>query len=256
MEFKGYNTDFSLEGRVALITGGAAGIGRAIAELFYQKGANLVLSDISPAVTDAAEEIAPDSSRFLALQGDVTKAGDRKAAVDAAISRFGRVDILVNCAGIALLDSALEVTEERWDKTMDLNLKSLFFLSQEVAPRMIRQGGGKIINLASQAGIIALDKHAAYVASKAAVIGLTKVLALEWARKNIQANCISPTVVLTELGKKAWAGKVGEAFKKTIPAGRFAYPEEIAACALFLASDASQMINGANLVIDGGYTIQ
>lgn len=256
MDFKGYSTDFSLEGRVALITGGAAGIGRAIAELFYQKGASLVLSDISPAVTGAAEEIAPDASRRLALQGDVTKAADRKATVDAAIAKFGRVDILVNCAGIALLDSALEVTEERWDKTMDLNLKSVFFLSQEVAPLMIRQGGGKIINLASQAGIIALDKHAAYVASKAAVIGLTKVLTLEWASKNIQANCISPTVVLTELGKKAWAGEVGEAFKKTIPAGRFAYPEEIAACALFLASDASQMINGANLVIDGGYTIQ
>lgn len=256
MDFKGYNTDFSLEGRVALVTGGAAGIGRAIAELFYQKGAKLVLSDISPSVAETAEEIGPEAGRVLAVQGDVTKAADRKAAVQAGLDTFGAVDILVNCAGIALLDSALDVTEERWDKTMDLNLKSLFFLSQEAAPHMIAKGGGKIINLASQAGIIALDKHAAYVASKAAVIGLTKVLALEWAGKNIQSNCISPTVVLTELGKKAWAGEVGDRFKATIPAQRFAYPEEIAACALFLASDAAQMINGANLVIDGGYTIQ
>jgi len=256
MEFKGYNTDFSLEGRVALVTGGAAGIGRAIAELFYQKGAKLVLSDISASVVDTAEEIAPDVSRIATIQGDVTRAEDRKAAVATAIEKFGAVDILVNCAGIALLDSALDVTEERWDKTMDLNLKSLFFLSQEVAPHMIKKGRGKIINLASQAGIIALDKHAAYVASKAAVIGLTKVLALEWAKKNVQANCISPTVVLTELGKKAWAGPVGDKFKATIPAQRFAYPEEVAACALFLASDAAQMINGANLVIDGGFTIQ
>ena len=256
MEFKGYNTDFALEGRVALITGGAAGIGRAIAELFFQKGANLVLSDISPELSAAAKEIAPDAGRVATVQGDITKAEGRQAAVDLAVERFGRVDILVNCAGIALLDSALEASEDRWDKTMDLNLKAVFFLSQLVAPLMIQQGGGKIVNLASQAGIIALDRHAAYVASKAAVIGMTKVLALEWAPKNIQSNCISPTVVLTELGKKAWAGEVGEAFKKTIPAGRFAYPEEIAACALFLSSDAAQMINGANLVIDGGYTVQ
>lgn len=256
MDFKGYNTDFSLEGRVALVTGGAAGIGRAIAELFHQKGAKLVLSDISPTVAETAKEIGNEAGSVIAVQGDVTKAADRKAAVQTGLDTFGAVDILVNCAGIALLDSALDVTEERWDKTMDLNLKSLFFLSQEAAPHMIAKGGGKIINLASQAGIIALDKHAAYVASKAAVIGLTKVLALEWAGKNIQSNCISPTVVLTELGKKAWAGEVGDRFKATIPAQRFAYPEEIAACALFLASDAAQMINGANLVIDGGYTIQ
>jgi len=256
MEFKGYNTNFSLEGRVALITGGAAGIGRAIATLFYEKGANLVLSDISPDLSVAAEEIAPDRSRVAFVEGDVTAKRGRDAAIAAAIEKFGRIDILVNCAGLALLDDALEVSEDRWDRTMDLNLKALFFLSQAVAPKMISQGGGKIINLASQAGIIALDRHAAYVASKAAVIGLTKVLTLEWAKHNIQTNCISPTVVLTELGKKAWGGEVGEAFKQKLPAGRFAYPEEIAACALFLASDAAQMINGANLVIDGGYTIQ
>lgn len=256
MDFKGYDTNFSLEGRVALVTGGAAGIGRAIAELFFKKGARLVLSDISPSVPDAAREISADAARVVGIQGDMTRQADRLAAVDAAIKTFGRLDIVVNCAGIALLDSALEVTEARWDLTMDLNTKAVFFLSQAAAPHFIAQGGGKIINLASQAGIIALDRHAAYVASKAAVIGLTKVLALEWARQNIQANCISPTVVLTELGKKAWAGEVGEAFKQKLPAGRFAYPEEVAACALFLASDASAMINGANLVIDGGYTIQ
>src|SRR5690606_6061139 len=128
---------------------------------------------------------------------------------------------------------------------------------QAVARQMAEQGGGgRIVNLGSQAGLVALDRHVAYMASKAAVIGITKVMAAEWGQYDIQVNAISPTVVLTDLGRKAWAGEVGENFKKKLPAGRFAHPEEIAACALFLASDAAAMITGANLVIDGGYTIQ
>src|SRR5260370_42397301 len=121
---------------------------------------------------------------------------------------------------------------------------------------MIKHGRGRIVIIASEAGVIALERHAASCASKAAIISMTKVLALEWAKHNVQVNAISPTVVLTELGKKAWAGEVGEEMKKKIPAGRFAYPEEIAACALFLASDAAAMINGGDLVIDRRYTIQ
>jgi NAD(P)-dependent dehydrogenase (short-subunit alcohol dehydrogenase family) len=121
---------------------------------------------------------------------------------------------------------------------------------------MLKAGSGKIINLASQAGSIALAQHAAYCASKWGVIGLTKVLASEWAGRGVTVNSISPTVVLTELGKKAWAGEKGEAMKKLIPTGRFALPEEIAAMALFLASPLSEMINGADIVIDGGYSIQ
>lgn len=257
MDFKGYDTNFSLQGRVALITGAAAGIGRAIAELYYAKGASLVLFDLSADVQSTAAQIAPDPSRVLAISGDATSAKDREAALAAAVERFGRIDILVNSAGIALLDSALEVTEARWDATLNVNLKALFFLSQAVAQQMVKQGGGgRIVNLGSQAGLVALDRHVAYMASKAAVIGITKVMASEWGPHNIQVNAISPTVVLTDLGRKAWAGQVGEDFKKKLPAGRFAYPEEIAACALFLASDAAAMITGTNLVIDGGYTIQ
>ena len=140
---------------------------------------------------------------------------------------------------------------------MAVNLKAVYLLSQVVGRRMIARGeGGKIVNLASQAGLIALDRHLAYCASKAGVISLTKVLALEWGKHGINVNSISPTVVLTELGKKAWAGEVGEAMKKKIPFGRFAQPEEIAACALFLASGAADMVHGENLVIDGGYTVQ
>jgi len=121
---------------------------------------------------------------------------------------------------------------------------------------MLKQGHGSIINLASQAGVVALPNHVAYCASKAGVIGLTQVLSLEWGPSNINVNSISPTVVLTELGKKAWAGKVGEEFKAKIPSRRFAEPEQIAAAAVYLASSEASIINGANLVIDGGFTVQ
>lgn len=121
---------------------------------------------------------------------------------------------------------------------------------------MISNGGGKIINMASQAGIVALDRHVAYCASKAGIISITKTFAAEWGKYNINVNSISPTVILTELGKKAWGGETGELMKKKIPVGRFGYPDEVAAVALFLASDASNLITGENIVIDGGYTIQ
>jgi NAD(P)-dependent dehydrogenase (short-subunit alcohol dehydrogenase family) len=256
MEFTGYDKSFGLTDKVSLITGGAAGIGRAIATLFSEKGAKLVLADLNSDIAEIGLEICPDPSRVETITADLTNSGDRDRVVEAAMNRFGRIDVLVNNAGIVLLEDALNLSEEYWDRTMAINLRAPFFLAQRVAREMVKTGGGRIVNLASQAGIIALDKHAAYCAGKAAIISMTKVLALEWARFNIQTNAISPTVVLTELGRKAWAGEVGEQMKKKIPNGRFAYPEEIAACALFLASDAAAMINGENLVIDGGYTIQ
>jgi glycerol dehydrogenase len=256
MEFQGYDKNFGLADKVAFITGGAAGIGKAIATLFKEKNAHLVLADLNPAVREIAAGLSPDPATVLPLNCDITKAEDRNRAVEAALQQFGRIDILMNNAGVAILEPALEVSEISWDRTLDLNLKAAFFLAQRIGKEMVSRRRGKIVNIGSQAGMIALDRHAAYMASKAAIIGITKVLALEWARSGVQVNAISPTVVLTELGKKAWAGEVGEEFKRKLPAGRFAYPEEIAAAALYLASDASDMINGANLVIDGGYTIQ
>ena len=253
MELTPFDKNFGLAGKTALVTGAGSGIGRAIADLFHEKGANVVLVDLDPA--DAAASL--DAARSVAVAGDITQAAVRERAVSAVLERFGAVDILVNNAGLSRLAPAAELTEEQWDVTMNLNVRAAFFLAQRVGQEMLRRGrGGKIVNLASQAGVVALDTHVAYCASKAALISMTQVLALEWGPHNIQTNAISPTVVLTEMGRKYWVGERAAEMTKKIPNGRFAYPEEIAACALFLASDATAMINGQNILVDGGYTAQ
>lgn len=256
MEFTGFDVNFSLQGKVALVTGAAKGIGKAIALLYAEKGADVILMDISDEVLNVEKNIQKLGRKTLVLKTDLTKRDKVTESVAHAVDMFGRLDILVNCAGVVFLDDAENLSDEYWDTTIAVNLKAPFVLSQLTARQMIKQKSGCIINIASQAGFIALDKHIAYTASKAAIIGITKVMAAEWAEYGIRVNAISPTVILTELGKKAWAGAVGDAMKKKIPAGRFGYPEEVAACAVFLASDAAGMITGSNLVIDGGYTIQ
>jgi len=246
--------NFSLEGKIAAITGAASGIGKAIAEMFVHKGATIAVMDrLDDQATAQAQALGNGSAAFTL---NVTDPESVSLAVAAAVSHFGRIDILVNSAGVVALDPAESVSHSDWSKQIDVNLSGTFYVNQAVGRVMLEQGGGKIINMASQAGSIALDQHAAYCASKWGVIGLSKVLASEWAGRGITVNTISPTVVLTELGKKAWAGQKGEDMKKLIPTGRFAEPEEIAAAAVFLASNGSDMINGADLVIDGGYTIQ
>lgn len=257
MEFTGFDKDFRLDGKVAVITGAAKGIGYAIAMLFAEKGADLVLVDmVSEETIAAAQAVVGLGRRCQKLILDIVEPNSASTIAQSALRQFSTIDILVNNAGVVLLDDAESLTEDYWDKTMAINLKAPFLIAQAVGREMIRNRQGKIINIASQAGMIALDKHVAYCSSKAAIIEMTKVLALEWGEFNINVNAISPTVVLTELGRKAWAGEVGEQFKKKIPIGRFAYPEEIAAAALYLASEAADMVTGSNLVIDGGFTAQ
>ncbi|SEI89101.1 NAD(P)-dependent dehydrogenase, short-chain alcohol dehydrogenase family [Bhargavaea ginsengi] len=255
MEFQGFDKNFNITDKVALITGGASGIGEAIAQLFLEKGAKVALLDMNEAITDCAKQMHPDNA--IGFYCNVTDDESIATSVRAAKEHFGKIDILVNSAGIALLDDAENLSDAYWQKTIDVNLTGSFKMCQAVGNVMIEQGtGGKIVNIASQAALIALDNHVAYGASKAGVLGMTKVLAYEWAQYKINVNAISPTVILTKLGREAWAGEKGEKAMKEIPLGRFGYPEEVAAVALFLSCDATNLITGENLVIDGGNTIK
>ena len=246
--------NFPLTDRVALVTGGGSGIGAAIAAALAAKGAKLALLDLNEAAAQQGADTLGNGAKAFGC--DVSDPASVTSAVQNVLEAFGGIDIAVNSAGIVALAPAEDLSLDAWDKTIAINLKGTFLVSQAVGRAMIAANkGGRIINLASQAGTVAIDEHVAYCASKFGVIGLSKTLAAEWGKHGITVNTLSPTVVLTELGKQAWAGQKGEDAKARIPVGRFAYPEEIAAAAVFLASDGAKMINGADLLIDGGYTI-
>jgi D-threitol dehydrogenase (NAD+) len=245
--------NFSLAGKVAVVTGGASGIGEAIVDAYAVKGATVVVLDLA---VDAAQRKVSQGIAAAAVGCDVTSEQSIDDATSAVNTQFDRVDVLVNSAGIGLTGAAEELTLDTWDRTMAVNLRGAFLVSQRVGRIMLAQGSGTVISIASQAATVALPGHAAYSASKFGLVGLTKVLALEWAGRGVTANTISPTVVLTPLGKEFWDNPEGEALRAQIPTQRFALPEEIAAAAVFLASDAAKMINGVDLLVDGGYTIR
>ncbi|MGY1622891.1 GolD/DthD family dehydrogenase [Geodermatophilus sp. SYSU D00965] len=245
---------FDLDGKVALVTGGASGIGGAIAQAYAAKGAQVAIVDLNGEVAQRHADAVGNGAR--AFSCDVSDPDSVENAVAMVIDAFGRIDVLVNSAGVVMLAPAEEIGVSAWRTTLDVNLTGTFFVAQAVGRHMLAAGRGAIINLASQAASVALDQHVAYCASKFGVVGVTKVLAAEWAGRGVTVNSISPTVVLTDLGRKAWEGPKGDALKALIPTGRFALPEEIAAAAVFLASDAARMVNGADLLVDGGYTIR
>ena len=257
MKYKGsVDLNFSLSGKCALVTGGANGIGKAICVALAKKGANIVLVDLNESARDVARELESYGITVLTLIQKLSDKASVQIVVDQAIEYFGKIDILVNNAGTSCVASALDFPEEEWDRILNVNLKMPFLLSQAVGRHMVQNGYGKIINMASQAAIIALNDHLAYAASKAGIVSLTKNMALEWGPLGINVNAVSPTVTLTELAKLYWHGEIAENMIKQIPVRRMAHPEEVAAAVLFLASDASDMISGENMVIDGGYTIQ
>jgi NAD(P)-dependent dehydrogenase (short-subunit alcohol dehydrogenase family) len=243
---------YDLSGQVALVTGGGQGIGLAIGTLLAEQGARIVIVDQNPKVAEIAEALGNGS---FGLGADVRDDAAVRAGVGGIIDETGRIDILVNNVGIAPIALAKDFTMAHWDATFSVNIRAAFMFAQAVGRHMIERRYGRIVSLASQAALVALEGHIAYTASKAGVIAMSKVLALEWGPHGITSNTISPTVINTEMGREVWAGAKGEAFRAKIPVGRFGEVEEIAHAVLYLVSGAAGLINGENLVIDGGYTI-
>ncbi|WMS43042.1 SDR family NAD(P)-dependent oxidoreductase [Acuticoccus sp. MNP-M23] len=247
---------FSLAGRRALVTGASRGIGAEIARVFADAGADVALVGRDrAALEDTADAVTASGRKALPIAGDLTTAAGADAVAAEVLAAWGTIDILVNCAGIAPVAPALALTAEAFDDTMAVNVRAPFLLSRALAPQMIAQRWGKIINISSQTGVIALADHAAYAASKGALNALTKSLMAEWAPHNIQVNAICPTVVLTEMGREIWGPpEKGEPMLAKTPLGRFGEPVEIADCALYLASPASGLVNGALIMIEGGFS--
>lgn len=243
--------------KVALITGAASGIGRATAELFAREGAAVVIADISEAGLATADEVSKSGGRAIFEKCDVTRSEDCKRAVDRAVREYGRLDILFNNAGIIRRASVVDLSEEDWDRVMEVNVKSMFLMSRFAIPIMGRQGGGVIINMGSGWGLSGGAKAAVYCASKGAVVLLTKAMAVDHGGQNIRVNCICPGDTDTPMLRDE-ASQLGADPQKFLadsaarPLGRIARPEEIAEAVLYLAGDAASFVTGTALVVDGG----
>lgn len=250
---------FDLRGRVALITGAGSGLGKAIAEGYSQFGAAVSVVDINPETAQSvAEGIRAAGGKAIAVQGDVTREDQAQAAVARTLEALGKINILVANAGIGDRNPAEEMTIEQWDRVMAVNLRGVWLFDHEVGKHMIERGeGGSIINMASIAGQIGITTgNANYSASKGGVIALTRCLAIEWARFNIRVNAIAPVQFKTPLvlGLIERRPETLDYFLENIPLGRLGEVEEIVGPAVFLASDASAMVTGHVLNVDGGHT--
>ena len=250
---------FSLEGKVSIITGARRGIGAALVLAFAEAGSDVAVCDFvvdDGLIAAVAKDIQKFGRRALVVKTDVTREDDVENLVKKVVDEFGRVDILVNNAGIAPLNKTFDVTVEEWDRVIDTDLKSVFLMSKAVAKVMVKQKSGKIINMGSIYGMMATNVSIHYCAAKAGIAQMTKAFALEWARFNINVNCIVPGQFATELTRRQQDEEAHRKFLEfKIPFKRFGQPEELVGPALLLASQASDYMTGAIVVVDGGYSI-
>lgn len=245
-----------LPGKVAIVTGSARGIGKAIAKALAERGADVVISDVDlEGAQVTSQEIAGLGHRSLALPCDVSQRGEVESLIETTVKELGRLDILVNNAGITRDGLLVRMSEDQWDRVLDINLKGTFLSCQAAAKVMMRQRAGKIINVASITGLIGNAGQANYSASKAGVLALTKTVAKELASRGITVNAVAPGFIATEMTAEMTA-KAKEAFLDQIPLKRAGTPEDVAQVVCFLASPAADYITGECLVVDGGLTMR
>lgn len=248
----------SLEGKVALITGAASGIGRGISLRLAEMGGCAAVVDIDDRGSrEAVAQIEQQGGEALAIKCDIRSAQDCRHATDAAIAKWGHIDVLCNCAGIAIRKDVVELSEEEWDRTLDVTLKGIFLLSREVIPHMIRNGGGSIINIGSGWSLQGGPRAASYCAAKGGTVNLTRAMAIDYGKHNIRVNCVCPGDVDTPMLRSECAqlGEDTQSFMREAanrPLARVGTPEDIANAVLFLASPMSTWITGTALVVDGG----
>jgi gluconate 5-dehydrogenase len=254
----GYGSVFDLRGRVALVAGGGGGLGREIARGLGDWGARLVIADLDLNRAEAvARDIAKSTGHARALAVDVTSATSVRSLVEGVVAVEGAIDVLVNAAGVFAVAPAVDLATETWARVLDVNLTGVFLMSQEVGVVMLRQGRGKVINIASVSSTVANPGYAAYAASKGGVAQLTRVLGLEWCRHGIQVNAIGPAFTETDLTRPYLTAEEGrrQILVSKIPAGRLGEPADLVGAAVFLASSASDFVVGQTIYVDGGRTL-